>query len=302
MAVFENLSFFWGAMKNTVLAASILSSLLLGCSSEKNQKVANAPQASSIIGGVDVHRTDSIASFTVGIFDQENNFICSGSLIKENVVLTAGHCIETKASNLVIVFDLNFSAVDSKKLNVLRKVTSVRVHPGYKDDDSIVMDFNDLAVIEFDGALPEGYKPIEFLKTQSLLARGTAVHVAGFGANEVEEEDVTKRDRNFKKDLENGEVVCDDEKYTHCFRLNFSGSETLRTTEVEIQGFTEKEIRLNESKGHGTCVGDSGGPLFFQAEGAFYLVGVTSRGNVFCDGPAVYTNALEYLDWIQNGK
>lgn len=285
-----------------VLTTATLLTLLVGCSSEKTQKSNLDLHVNPIIGGADVSRKDSVASFTVGIFDQENNFICTGSLIKENVVLTAGHCIETTASNLLVVFDLNFEAVDKKNMNVLRKVTSVRVHPEYIDDDAVTMGWNDIAVIEFEGALPEGYKPIEFLKSRSLIARGTTVQVAGFGAREVEEEEVTKRDRKFRKDLDSGEVVCHDEKLTYCFRLNFMGSEILRTTSVQIEGFTEKELRLNESKGHGTCVGDSGGPLLFQSEGTYFLVAVTSRGSLFCDGPAVYTNALEYLDWINEAK
>lgn len=278
---------------------------VLGCSSDQNPKnLAFDSKQYSVIGGTEVQKADEIASFTVGIYDQKNNFICTGSLISENKVLTAAHCIEASPADVFIVFDLNFKAADSKLGDVLRPVKALYVHPGYNngrdDSDSSVMDTNDIAVIEFEGAVPEGYRPIEFLKDQSLLKRGTAVQVAGYGANQVEEEEVTKRDRNFKKDFANGDIICSDEKFTYCFRLDFLGSETLRTASVEIQGFTEKEFRLNETNGRGTCVGDSGGPLLFKAEAGFSLIGVTSRGSIACDGPAIYTNALQYLDWIQN--
>lgn len=291
-------------MKNLILILSLVG-VVVGCSSNKSGTMTNL-SLNPVIGGTDVQKTEAIASFTVGLFDQKNNFICTGSLISENKVLTAAHCIETTAANLFVVFDLNFKALDSKNMNVLRSAKSVRVHPGYNDkqddSDASVLDTNDIAVIEFEGSLPEGYKPIEFLKDHSLLKRGTPVQVAGFGANKVEEEEVTKRDRNFKKDFANGDVICTDEKFSYCFRLDFLGSETLRTASVEIQGFSEKEIRLNETKGYGTCVGDSGGPLLLKSESGFSLVGVTSRGSIACDGPAIYTNALEYLDWIQGSQ
>lgn len=290
-------------MKNLFLILSVVS--IVGCSSENEsiQSVQNLDQ-NSVIGGAEVAKADAIARFTVGIYDQKNNFICTGSLISENKVLTAAHCIEAVATQVFIVFDLNFKAVDSKNMNVLRQAKALYVHPGYNDkqddSDATTMDTNDIAVIEFEGSLPEGYKPIEFLKDQKILKRGTEVHVAGFGANEVTEEEVTKRDRQFRKELANGDVYCSDEKLTYCFRIDFLGSETLRTGAVQIQGFSEKEIRLSEAKGQGTCVGDSGGPLFYISENDYLLVGVTSRGSVTCDGPAIYTNALEYLDWIQN--
>lgn len=299
------LSFLWGMMKSLNLIL-LLSSVLGGCSSDFRTVQVNSnlqSPMSGVIGGTDVQKKEAIASFTVGIFDQQNNFICTGSLISENKVLTAAHCVETTASNLFIVFDLNFKAIDAKNMNVLRQAKFLRVHPSYvagQDKSDVgILDANDIAVIEFEGHLPEGYQPIGFLKDRSLLKRGSPVHVAGFGANKVVEEEVTKRDRKFQKDFASGDIICNDPQMSYCFRLDFLGSETLRTASVEIQGFTEKEIRLNETKGQGTCVGDSGGPLMLRFEGSFYLVGVTSRGSIFCDGPAIYTNALEYLDWIQ---
>ena len=296
--------FIGGVMKNLILILSLVGGVV-ACSSGKDEKNEFAKDSqSAVIGGIDVQSTYAIASFTVGIYDQKNNFICTGSLISENKVLTAAHCIETTASNLFIVFDLNFDALKTKNAEVLRQAKEVYVHPGYdkgRDESSAgTLDTNDIAVIEFEGVLPKTYKPIEFLKDESLLKRGTPVQVAGFGANQVEEEEVTKRDRHFKKDFANGDVICTDEELTYCFRLDFLGSETLRTASVQIQGFSEKEIRLSETKGQGTCVGDSGGPLLFKSESSYFLVGVTSRGSMACDGPAIYTNALEYLEWIQS--
>lgn len=274
--------------------------VLVACSS--NHDVTSTTFDSknqNIIGGTQVTATDPIANFTVGLYDKENMFMCTGTLIRQNLILTAGHCIETKPSNLVIIFSLNFGALDSNQVALLRIAESIHVHPDFSMDDENAMDVNDIALIEFDGDLPEGYKPAEFLKDADLLQRNSPVHMAGYGATSVEIEEVTKRDKKFKKDVANGDVVCTDDEQTECFRIEFKGEDKLFKTDTQIEGFTEKEIRLNENEGHGTCVGDSGGPLMFEHDGQLFIVGVTSRGDLFCSGPAVYTNALKYTDWVE---
>lgn len=275
---------------------------LFSCSSEKNisSAVPLTNTAPAIIGGAEISADNVISHFVVGLYDTKTHFMCTGSLIRKDLVLTAGHCIESAASNIVVVFALDFTAFDNNDTQVLRTASSVRVHPGYKENNPADLDWDDIALVHFSGTLPEGYAPISFLKDSSVLKRGQTLSLAGYGATGVELEEVkAKKDKKFKQALDAGEVFCNDDEMKDCYRINFLGTDRLRSTETQIEGFTKKEIHTNESRGHGTCVGDSGGPIFLQAEDkSIQLVGLTSRGAEFCDGPAVYTNALEYIDWI----
>jgi V8-like Glu-specific endopeptidase len=275
----------------------------VSCSTEKNSQqstTTNTRHSNPIIGGVDVTANSPFGRFVVGIYDKKTRSICTGSVIRENLILTAAHCIESDASNIKIVFGLDFSAYDSNDLKVLRTASNVEIHPDYKNKKSSDLDWSDLALIQFSGGLPQGYMPAQIITDSSLLKQGTTVQMAGFGATGVELEEVTaKNNKKFNQDLATGEIFCYDKKRTQCYRVTFLGTDRLRSTEAVIEGFTEKEIRMNESHGHGTCVGDSGGPLIYQSENEMYIIGITSRGSQFCDGPAIYTNTFIYLDWIE---
>jgi secreted trypsin-like serine protease len=287
-------------MNKVALILSVF--FLVSCSSKKsNQSQFQATKPSAIIGGSEVPATSPISRLTVGLYDKRTGFVCTGSVIREDLVVTAAHCIESKASDIIIIFALDFSAYDNNESKSLRIATDVKVHENFKLDNPSALDWDDIALIRFSGGLPEGYAAIQILKDTSLLKQGTAVQMAGYGASGAELEEVNaKKDKKFKQDLASGEIICYDKTYTHCYRITFSGTDHLRSTEATIEGFTEKEIRMNESKGHGTCVGDSGGPLIYQnTDGTLNLIGATSRGSEFCDGPAIYTNVTEYVDWIQ---
>lgn len=284
----------------------IISCFLFSCSPVKNiqfvmtDKYLFENNNYSIIGGKDISSTDSLSHSVVGIYDTKTRFICTGSIIDQNIILTAAHCIESLPEKLIIIFGLDFSVFDLNQKNFLRTAQKVKIHPKFSGDPKTDLDWNDIALIQFSGGLPDGFKPIEFLEKNVQLNQGMSVQMAGFGANQVELEDVQyQKGRQFQKDLDAGEIICYDKTYSHCFIVHFLGTDRLRSTEAAIEGFTDKEIRLNEAKGHGTCVGDSGGPLLFKTENQYKLIGITSRGSQFCDGPAVYTNALEYLDWIK---
>ncbi|XP_068624278.1 phenoloxidase-activating enzyme-like [Battus philenor] len=63
---------------------------------------------------------------------------------------------------------------------------------------------------------------------------------------------------------------------------------------------TNKQLCTN-SREESACVGDSGGPLMYQSDNYYMVVGIASYGPKFCgrgNTPNVYTNVYEYLDWI----
>ncbi len=276
----------------------------MSCGSSHRSEV-DVEGGSGIIGGSEVAENSKLASGIVGIYDLENDAICTGSLIADNYILTAAHCvIGVKPHKLRLMFGLNIDELmGAREQDIVqtytRSVKSYKVHPNYNpDDEDKEFDWADIAVIKFAGALPPGFKPVALLPDDSVLLRGVSVRLAGYGVSEVLTEPVDpKRIKNLDEALEYGEVVCD-EDLKDCLSVEMSGDGLLRETTAPISGVQETEVRLDESKGQGTCSGDSGGPAYVEYQGQMYLFGVTSRGSQLCDGVGVYTNAVYYKDWI----
>jgi secreted trypsin-like serine protease len=122
--------------------------------------------------------------------------------------------------------------------------------------------------------------------------------MAGYGVTKVTAVPVEARKvKDLKKKIDEGDVVCDDSR-ENCMEIEMTGDGELQQTAANIAYVIRSEIRVDESKGHGTCSGDSGGPIYLEQNGQYYLIGVTSRGSGMCDKVGIYTNALYYKDWI----
>lgn len=292
-------------MKFAFLLVVALFSVGCGLSSNQTSSYFSENKSSQIIGGTKVAEGAPITASIVGIYDTENQFTCTGTLLADNVVLTAAHCVEAKANRIRIVFGLELmSTINAREVdirqNFIRTATSVKVHPKYDDvaNELKNTDWHDIALIKFAGTVPEGYKPATFLTDSSLLVKGAMVTLAGYGVTSVEAEQVdVKKIKNIDKAIEDGDIVCDDDANTHCFKVVFIGDDELYETKAPIEALAETEVRLDEGE-HGTCVGDSGGPAYIEKDGQYYFFGITSRGSFACDSEGVYTNALTYKDWI----
>lgn len=275
-------------VKSIKLAAVVSGLVLTACTPQSNQSVtAVSGNQTGIIGGVAVDKTDVIATSTVAIVGMVQNakgeqfqFTCTGSLISDNVVLTAGHCIpevpKGGKAGLFVVFNNDLNKLTQKDV---RPVIDVVLHPEYAlggDEESAendrvnqdaevpaetkaqvaavdakeekeeeIQNGNDIAVFKFQGKAPEGYKPAIILTNEALLTAGKTVTLAGFGIN-------------------NGTTKENDNK--------------LNKTTVEVIEHYGSEVVLDQGNGRGACHGDSGGPAFLEVDGTQYLWGITSRG------------------------
>ncbi len=295
-------------MKKLVLPliASLLTALAIGCSPVSKSSID--ARGTGIIGGTEVSEGSLLQQSVVGIYDAEEGALCTGSLIANNIVLTAAHCIGKNPTDLIIVFSTDLIGTLNKgqddKTSLFKKIRrgfKTIVHDEWGKKHVRDEAWGDIALIRFEGTAPEGFKPATFISSSSLLKNGTTVTVAGYGVNSnvLIPVDPTQTP-DFKKMLDDGHVFCEDEGEASgkCYREEVSGEGLLRTTEIVIEGaFNSTEVILNQTKGQASCEGDSGGPAYLKVNGEYQLWGVTSRGTRGCNGYVLYTDAVAQEKW-----
>ena len=255
---------------SNLFLAGILSTLTITACAPSAQFSGSEIQSTGdgIIGGWEAQQGDKIQESIVAVYDTMGGQLCTGSLLPNNIVLTAAHCIGSDPQAMFIIFDTKVAAK-----SIRRTVDKAVVSPFWASRQAEDLDTGDIALIHFAGSLPRGYKPATFVGTseRKLLKAGAEVVLAGYG-------------------ISNG--------------VTGDGAGVLRVTKVKIEDpkFSTSEITLNQTQGTGACHGDSGGPAYVQVNGHYYLWGVTSRGvqdeSNDCSKLSAYTNAAYYKAWI----
>jgi secreted trypsin-like serine protease len=244
--------------------------LALGACSQKNDKLDTIADlfldSSKIIGGERLSPVHIVSSHVVALYDSTEKEICTGSIIAEDVILTAGHCIPSDFSNLKVLFGVN-----ARKSLAIRTVQFAGTHIDYRPKD--IGSWSDIGLVYFTGGLPEGFSPISIVQDELLLQKGVLTELAGYGQN-------------------NG--------------IKKTGIGYLRHTTVQVEdpAFGYGEVELNQTQGSGACHGDSGGPAYIVEDSQIKLWGITSRGEKDkednCTHYSIYTNAVTYSAWINS--
>jgi secreted trypsin-like serine protease len=257
----------------------------------------------AIIGGSPVAESDPEFQYTVGVVTDAGD-ICSGVLIADSFVLTAGHCIRNEnpaflpeAENLQVVFEKTLPR-GSFTSNVKRFI----LHPDFDPDlDPITATdwfyAHDLALIELSEPAPPTKRPISISGDSDLtaVAQGTLAQFAGFGLTENPFE---------------------------YFLLGRGTVGVLHTAQLEVTVFENSPIAgpkliVQQSTMPGANFGDSGGPLTREVlvDGVLRteLIGIDSEAfdpqvppgsNLLAFeavGPGSYsafTPVATYADWI----
>ena len=253
----------------------MLGGFLLFAGGVTAQEPAHAPD---ILGGREAQ--PGAYPWQVALIDplQPNTYagqFCGGSLIDEEWVLTAAHCVEGKEPSLIDVLVGAHRLSDSGT-----RIPSAQVipHPGY---DPTQLD-HDLALIRL--STPVTYTPISLYQTISGTSEFDHLRatVIGWGAKEISGWSAVYPDALREVSLplvdptrcqQSTEVITD--------AMLCAGYETLTM---------------------GACYGDSGGPLMVQQpNGSWTQIGIVSWGPYGCIASGMYdvfTRVSSYWEWI----
>ncbi|MEZ0392545.1 MAG: trypsin-like serine protease [Pseudobdellovibrionaceae bacterium] len=266
--------------KNLFAVAALL--LSLTACSQRQAPTYQGELSTGVVGGQEVDAKDETAVSTVGLLilvdESSNSAICTGTLIEENIVITAAHCLvnfeEDGTVSAIrggaVVFATDMTKADAK---VARPFVKISIHPQFSPREPGQGGWNDIGLVKFEGPLPEGYKPASRLTDVSQLTKGLSVVFAGYGITSPEGQHAVEDDSGV---LRRADSVLTDGKH--------EGSELL--------------FELPPSK-VSTCQGDSGGPAYARINGQLTLIGVTSRGSdERCDSLSVSTSVAAHVDYI----
>ncbi|XP_063917903.1 chymotrypsin-1-like [Zophobas morio] len=225
-----------------------------------------------IVGGSNA--TTGQYPFIVSLRTPSDSHNCGGSLIRNNWVVTAAHCVSGYPVNYYTVV-AGITQLNSPT-GIRRKVSQVIVNSGW---NSWTIE-NDVAVIQLDEPL-----------TLSPTIQTIQLDVKNF--DEERPCTVVGWGR-----LSAGGVIPNNLQYLESLTIPLSRCRSLWGS---INPVFDSQVCTLTRSGEGACNGDSGGPLICNEDGSDKLCGIVSWGSPCARGmPDVFTRVSTYADWIQS--
>ncbi|KAH8418319.1 hypothetical protein KR222_011120 [Zaprionus bogoriensis] len=208
--------------------------------------------------------------YQVSIQTIKGSHFCGGSIISEDIVVTAAHCMQSYAASKIQV---RLGSTLRNQGGEVVSVKSFKFHEGYNSELMV----NDVAVIKLSSPVRQS-STIRYVElADATPASGTPAVVTGWGTTCF----LLCSSPNSLLEVEVGILQQQD-----CASSTYAYGDKIQSTMV--CGYGEKKD---------ACQGDSGGPLVANGK----LVGIVSWGNgcAWSNYPGVYADVASLKSWIE---
>ncbi|KAJ3649445.1 hypothetical protein Zmor_021187 [Zophobas morio] len=204
---------------------------------------------------------------------REGSWFCGGSIISEEWILTAGHCVNGADSATIVSGSTDAYGGD------ISESSRLVLHKDY-DEDLLA---NDIGLVRLSRPLNLGGNTAAVSLSSEELGDNVDITVSGWGLTS-----------------DDGTTISDS--------LNYVELVTISSTECENyygQGSIRPEMvcaNSPSSQVKSTCSGDSGGPVVINAgSNPVHVAVVSFVSDAGCESgaPSGYTRTAVYRDWIQ---
>lgn len=232
-----------------------------------------------ITGGTDA----LISEFPWQVYITADDITCGGSIISNEWIVTAAHCVLDESGNTIAAADVLVKAGATNPYNDTEgrvyRVSQVIPHENYNDETLA----NDLAVIRLSNPIdiPQA-GPVQILTDEDIsfgaIDPGVMTWVTGWGLTSLNPNVFPTRLQKVQLPIITREQAA-----------------------TVWRSIPETVIMAGYRNGNkDACSGDSGGPMTVQVPGGYKLAGLVSWGSNQCNTYGAYTNLSLFQTWIRD--